>query len=208
MTPTDTHTDRRIFVKATEPLHFLAELERPQGRFIPTRVVAHGRARLAVRIAQAARPIEIEVHVIGRRLRPAEHGAPEVGIVVHLAPEGREQAALLRDLATGRVVDADDVVHDVELHDTTARFTDPDEATGELHRVLDGDDGWFPLSPRAVPRDLVFVNVYVDDVHVGHLKAEVRGIADRDGVFSARLRPLEPPHLLAPDLLPDDLRSH
>ena len=156
----ETTAGRRLFVEGGDPGLLVDELEGPRGRFISTRLtVSLGESlTLAVRLPNVSRALELPVVVLGRRAPRGAQGTLSTGVVVRAAEIDHPMSLLLREVATGRVVDLEARIQEQLRIPTTSRFDSRGEAAAEIVALL-GDSGHFPVDVHATRGDRLTVTI-------------------------------------------------
>jgi Tfp pilus assembly protein PilZ len=183
--------ERRLFVEVASPGPFIDELSSAQGRFVPTRLpVSLGEAfLLAVRLPHITRAIELPVVVLGRRVPRGAHGALSTGVVVRLAEDDHPMAVLLREVASGRVVDLEARVQQHQPRCVTSRFPSRTEALLELASLV-RDTAQFPVDDVVSRNDRLALTVEATDsgpLFSVHVLVRSVHLLDRERSFVAVL---------------------
>jgi Tfp pilus assembly protein PilZ len=173
----------RLFVRTKEAGDFLADLEHPRGRFVPSRLMfAIGdQVALALQLPQASRPIELPTVVVGRRAPHGAGGQLKPGVILRLNHYLHPNVALLRDVLDGRVVDLEQRLRTTGVRKVNAVFSSTGEMCAELSHMLEGGAALLPTDRVVRPGDRVRVEALVEgDIAAVSFVAKVRGVVHSD----------------------------
>lgn len=174
---------RRIFLEVDDAARVASEIER--ALFVPTRLPLNlgDVLVLGLRLPRAKRSLEVAVVVVGRR--PARAGSLlSAGIQVRVRDANDPMLELLREVATGRVVDLEARMQERLRLPATVRFAHHDEARAELLGLLGEDGAILALGPGFVRGDRLFVDVVVANTLVFQTNVLVKRQQTQDGAPS------------------------
>lgn len=154
-------TEKRVFMEVHDPQRLVDDLASERGAFVPTRMpVSLGdRFVLAVRLAQAARALELPVRVLGRRVSRSAHGPLSTGVVVQLEDPAHPMATLLREYAAGRVIDLERKIQEGCRTPVRAVFQGVTEALEELLALVETGEGQLPVVEQVSRGDRLAITV-------------------------------------------------
>ena len=175
----------RVFLEVDEPAALAAELER--GAVVPTRAALTLGARflLAVRVRGSRRAIEVPVVVVARRLPRGAHRLLSTSVIARAEDPQHPMMALLRDVASGRVVDFEPRLQAAVRLPARASFASVDEALTELRALIASEaegrpaEGRFAL-PHAQRGDRLSLTVSGGRFAVATIDVIVRRVAIED----------------------------
>jgi hypothetical protein len=199
--------DRRVYVRVRDAARLLEGLDSKAGLFVPTRLALNlGDAiTLAISLPETARAVELPVVVTGRRLPRGAQRLLASGITVRARNPGHPMLALLRDVASGSVVDLNARIQRQQRVLVSSRFPSFDALADELRSLVDGRGAVFPVEDVVYPKDRVRLTAGTDAVpDMLTLEVVVRGLAHHDGRRAMRVKLLgEADRILAEDFLHD-----
>ena len=171
---------RKLFLEVSDAKSVAAAVE--LSLFVPTRLPWQlgDHLMLGLRLPHAKRALEIPVSVIGRRL-PRSGSLLSAGVLVRLSDPTHPLVEVLRELATGRVVDLEARLQERLRLPITARFDNHDDAAAELLGLLGEDGASLPVTEPFARGDRVAIDVVIAGEAAFTVNALVRRLQTQDG---------------------------
>lgn len=185
----DGKTIQRVFVTVDDAARFVEEIERQQGRFIPTRLpLTRGqRITLSLRLPEASLLLELPVTVLGRRAPRGARASLFAGVFVRVADERHPVLEVLRELASGKVVDLEACLRERTRIPVDALFSSLEELRDELRTLEEGGAGLFPISQQVAPGDRLTLTAHTPERPTAlSFDLLVKGLAHHDGLLACR----------------------
>jgi hypothetical protein len=169
----------RVFLDVADPRPLVDALER--GVIVPTRAHLELGARflLALRVGGSRRSIDVPAVVVARRLPRGAQRLLSAGIIAQVADPQHPMMQMLRDVASGRVVDLDARLQAQVRVPARTWLPTLEDALAELRGLLDGGAS-FSL-PHAQRGDKLSLSVMAAGLPLATVEVLVRRVSIQDG---------------------------
>ena len=179
MLSSSTHGSARIFIEVKDVRTFLAQLERPGGAFVSTRLHPGlgDVLLLSARFEDVAAPIDLPVIVVGRRTPRGAGGLLSMGVQV--APVDRQHPMMVW---LRRMAEAKSAAEATPTH-VFSVFPLLSDLEHELHSLIAGERGFLPVDQQAHVGDRLIVKATAEDAPGSvEFTVLVRGVSLHDGI--------------------------
>ncbi len=173
-------TVRKLFLEVDDAAAVANDVER--SLFVPTRLTLElgEHLLLGLRLPHAKRALELPVVVVGRRL-PRSGSLLSAGVMVKLSDAQHPLFEILRDFASGRVVDLEARLQERLRFPAKVRFSTLDDARADLLGLVGEDGAILNVAEVFVRGDRLALDVDVKGVVVVTVNVLVRTLLTNEG---------------------------
>lgn len=173
-------TTRKLFLEVDDAVSVAAAVER--SLFVPTRLPLQlgDHLILGLRLPHTKRAMELPVVVVGRR-PPKSGSLLSAGVLVRLSDLNHPLVEVLREVASGRVVDLEARLQERLRYPAKVRFATRDDACAELLGLVGEDGALLPVNQPFVRGDRLLLDVDVAGAALFSVAVLVRRLQTNDG---------------------------
>lgn len=185
-------TVRKLFLEVDDAVSVAVDVE--HGLFVPTRLPLQlgDHLILGLRLPHTKRAIELPVVVVGRR-PPKSGSLLSAGVLVRLSDLQHPLVEVLREVASGRVIDLEARLQERLRYPARIDFRDRVEANHELLGLLGEDGAVLPINQSFVHGDRLLLDVVIGGRVVFSVAVLVRRLQTNDNQLSVIITALDEP---------------